>query len=212
MFCFQVLGYHLKRLYNNTDLGFPYWDFIENGEIPDIFDDLKYPTMFERAEEFGGWEKSFRDPKTGKIEKVQYFNMTNGHKMSLPNPYASDIPWDATKALGAIEANPKKYKNWHLRGGDKTLLNATHNKYLLDLAMKVKLPRKVYGQPTKISCRHVKDFGTKLYRPHSNIHAGTGGIMAMDQPSVFIPQFFLLHSAIDKYFADWQVCQLLTTS
>ena len=27
----------------------------------------------------------------------------------------------------------------------------------------------------------------------------------MDQPSVFIPQFFLLHSAIDKYIADWQL-------
>ena len=187
-------------------MGFPYWDFIENGEIPDIFDDLKYPTIFERAEELGGWEKSFRDPKTGKMEKVQYFNKTNGNKMSLPNPYGSEIPWDATKALGDIKADPQKYKNWHLRGGNKIFLNATQNKYLVDLALKVNLPRKVFGQKTKISCRHVKDFGTKLYKPHSNIHQGTGGIMAMDQPSVFIPQFFLLHSAVDKYFADWQVC------
>ena len=208
---FQALGYHLKKLYNNTDLGFPYWDFIENGEIPDIFDDLKYPTIFERAEELGGWEKSFRNPKTGKMEKVQYFNNTNGHKMSLPNPYSFNVLWDATKAMGDIVADPQKYQNWHLRGGDKNFLNVTHNKYLVEQAMKVNLPSKVFGQPTKISCKHVHDFGTKLFKPHTNIHQGTGGIMAISQPAVFIPQFFLLHSAVDKYFADWQVCQLVTS-
>ena len=69
------------------------------------------------------------------MEKVQYINQTNGHKMSLPNPYGSDDPWDATKALGDIEADPQKYKNWHLRGGDKTFLNATQNKYLMDLIL-----------------------------------------------------------------------------
>ena len=52
-FCSIADHSDLVELYNNTDLGFPYWEWTENAEVPKLFEGLPYPCLFDRTKELG---------------------------------------------------------------------------------------------------------------------------------------------------------------